>query len=131
MSTDIVTNQISKDVVSSSTVAKTANVSQVQTRQNVAAEEGKSLPPEAEKADKVSSEELQQAVTQLNDRIQQVQRDLLFSVDDSSGQTVVRVVNTETEEVVRQMPTEEALRISRNIKDQAGDVSGMIFETSA
>jgi len=131
MSTDIVTNQISKDVVSSSSsVVKTANVSQVQTRQNVAAEEGKSLPPDSD-AGKVSSEELQQAVTQLNDRIQQVQRDLLFSVDDSSGQTVVRVVNTETEEVVRQMPTEEALRISRNIKDQLGDVSGLIFETSA
>jgi len=131
MSTDIVTNQISKDVLSSSTVAKTANVSQVQPRQNVAAEEGKSLPPESDKAGKVSNEELQQAVTQLNDRMQQVERDLLFSVDDSSGQTVVRVVNTETEEVVRQMPTEEALRISRNIKDQLGDVSGLIFETSA
>ena len=69
MSTDIVTNQISKDVVSSSTVAKTANVSQVQTRQNMAAEEGKSLPPEAEKTGKVSSDELQQAVTEINDRI--------------------------------------------------------------
>lgn len=131
MSTDIVTNQISKDVVSSSSsVAKTTNVSQVQSRQNVAAEEGKSLPPDSESSN-VSKEELQQAVTQLNDKIQQVQRDLLFSVDDSSGRTVVRVVNTETEEVVRQMPTEEALRISRNIKDQLGDVSGMIFETSA
>lgn len=130
MSNDIVTNQISKDVLSSSTAAKTASVAQAQPRQNVAAEEGKSLPPEAD-ASKVSNEELQQAVTQLNDRLQQVQRDLLFSVDDSSGQTIVRVVNTETEEVVRQMPTEEALRISRNIKDQVGDVSGMIFETSA
>jgi len=131
MSTDIVTNQISKDVVSSSSsVAKTANVSQVQPRQNIAAEEGKVLPPEADSG-KVSQEELQQAVTQLNDRVQQVQRDLLFSVDDSSGRTVVRVVNTETDEVVRQMPTEEALRISRNIKDQLGDVSGFIFETSA
>jgi len=131
MSTDIVTNQISKDVLSSSTVAKTANVGQAQSRQNVAAEEGKSLPPESDKAGKVSNEELQQAVTQLNDRMQQVERDLLFSVDDSSGQTVVRVVNSETDEVVRQMPTEEALRISRNIKDQLGDVSGLIFETSA
>ena len=131
MSTDIVTNQISKDVVSSSSsVAKTENVSQVQTRQNIAAEQGKSLPPEAE-SEKISNEELQQAVTQLNDRIQQVQRDLLFSVDDSSGRTVVRVVNTETDEVVRQMPTEEALRISRNIQDQVGDVTGLIFEISA
>ena len=131
MSTDIMTNQISKDVVlSSSSVAKTANVSQAQARQNVAAEEGKSLPPEVESGE-VKKEELQQAVTQLNDRMQEVQRDLLFSVDDSSGQTVVRVVNAETDEVVRQMPTEEALRISRNLEDQVGDVTGLIFETSA
>ena len=130
MSTDIMTNQISKDVLSSSSVAKSANVSQVQNRQNVAVQEGKSLPPEAETG-AVSTEELQQAVAQLNQHVQQIQRDLLFSVDDSSGRTVVRVVNSETEEVVRQMPSEEVLRISRNIQDQLDDVSGLIFKTSA
>jgi len=134
MSSDIVTNQISKDVLSSSSVVKTANAVPAENRQNVAAQaaavEGKVLPPDTKKAE-VSNEELQQAVAQLNESVQQIQRDLLFSVDDSSGRTVVRVVNTETEEVVRQMPSEEVLRISRNIKDQVGDVSGMIFKTSA
>lgn len=134
MSTDITTNQISKDVFSSSSVVKTTNTVQTDSRQKVAAQsaalEGKALPPEADKVE-VSSEELQQAVAQLNESVQQIQRDLLFSVDDSSGRTIVRVVNTETEEVVRQMPTEEVLRISRNIKDQVGDVTGMIFKTSA
>jgi len=134
MSSDIVTNQISKDVLSSSSVVKTANAVPAENRQNVAAQaaavEGKVLPPDTKKTE-ISSEELQQAVAQLNESVQQIQRDLLFSVDDSSGRTVVRVVNTETEEVVRQMPTEEVLRISRNIKDQVGDVSGMIFKTSA
>ena len=103
---------------------------QLQNRQNVAVQEGKSLPPEAETG-AVSTEELQQAVAQLNQHVQQIQRDLLFSVDDSSGRTVVRVVNSETEEVVRQMPSEEVLRISRNIQDQLDDVSGLIFKTSA
>jgi len=137
MSSDIVTSQISKDVLSSSSVVKTANAVPAENRQKVAAQatqaadvEGNILPPETQKAE-ISSEELQQAVAQLNESVQQIQRDLLFSVDDSSGRTVVRVVNTETEEVVRQMPTEEVLRISRNIKDQVGDVTGMIFKTSA
>lgn len=129
MSTDIVTNQISKGVPSSSSVVKTDMVDRVENRQSVVAE-GKTLPPDSD-SDNVSNEDLQQAVTQLNDRMQLVQRDLMFSVDDSSGQTIVRVVNTETDEVVRQMPTEEALRISRNIQDQIGDVPGLIFETSA
>jgi len=134
MSTDITTNQISKDAFSSSSVAKPSNAAQTESRQKVTAQsaalEGKALPPAAEKAE-ISSEELQQAVAKLNESVQQIQRDLLFSVDDSSGRTIVRVVNTETEEVVRQMPSEEVLRISRNLKDQMGDVSGMIFKTSA
>jgi len=134
MSTDIMTNQISKDVSSSSSVAKSSTTAQVEGRQKVAAQsaalQGKALPPEPEKAE-VSNEELREIVTQLNESVQQIQRDLLFSVDDSSGRTIVRVVNSETEEVVRQMPTEEVLRISRNLKDQSGDVSGLIFKTSA
>jgi len=130
MSTDIMTNQISKDVLSSQSVTKPANVQPAQNRQNVAAQEGKTLPPELE-TENVSNEELQQAVAQLNEHVQQIQRDLLFSVDDSSGRTVVRVVNSETEEVVRQMPSEEVLRISRNIKNQVEDMTGLIFKTSA
>lgn len=137
MSTDIVTNQISKDVLSSSSAvrSKPANdAGQVESRQSAAAQaatlEGNFLPPESQKAE-ISSEEIQQAVTDLNSHIQNIERNLLFSVDESSGRTVVRVVNSETEEVIRQMPTEEVLRISRSIHEQMGDVSGMIFETSA
>ena len=70
-------------------------------------------------------------MAQLNQHIQKIERDLLFSVDDSSGRTIVRVVNSETEEVVRQIPSEEVLRISRSIHEQMGDISGLIFETSA
>jgi flagellar protein FlaG len=134
MSSDIMTNQISKDVLSSSTVAKSSTSAPLENRQKVAVQpaalEGKALPPEADKTE-ISAEDLRAAVAQLNESVQQIQRDLLFSVDDSSGRTIVRVVNSETDEVVRQMPTEEVLRISRNLKDQVGDITGMIFKTSA
>lgn len=137
MSSDIVTNQISKDVLSSSSVvnSKSATANQLENRQNVAAQaatlEGNVLPPEDKKAEEISSEDLQQAVSELNQHIQNIERDLFFSVDDSSGRTVVRVVNSETEEVIRQIPSEEVLRISRSIHEQMGDISGMIFNTSA
>jgi len=136
MSSDIMTNQISKDVLSSSSVAqsKATAVSQPQKRQDLAAQEanleGKTLPPETKKAE-ISSEDIQQAVSELNQHIQNIERDLFFSVDDSSGRTIVRVVNSETEEVIRQIPSEEVLRISRSIHEQMGDISGLIFETSA
>jgi len=133
MSTDIITNQLPKDILNSSSVAQSSNAPPAeaeQNRQNTAVEDGNVLPSEAETGE-ASGEELQQAVTQLNDHMQQIQRDLLFSVDDSSGHTVVRVVDSTTEEVVRQIPSEEALRISRNIKDQLDDVTGLLVKTSA
>lgn len=130
MSNDITTTQTLKNALGASTATKTAEASPLQSRQELAAEGGKTLPPETQN-EPISKAELEAAVANLNDRVQQVQRDLLFSVDDSSGRTVVRVVNAETEEVVRQIPSEEVLRISRNIQDQLDDGSGLIFETSA
>ncbi|VAW63963.1 Flagellar protein FlaG [hydrothermal vent metagenome] len=130
MANDIITNQLSKDVPKLLTAAKPTEANSLQNRQEPAVETGKTLPPETENK-QVNREELEVAVITLNERVQQIQRDLLFSVDDSSGRTVVRVVNTETEEVVRQIPSEEVLRISRNIQDQLDDVTGLIFETSS
>ena len=130
MANDIITTQLSKDVPKLLTTARSIEANSVQNRQEPAVEAGKTLPPETEKK-QVSREELDAAVITLNERVQQIQRDLLFSVDENSGRTVVRVVNTETEEVVRQIPSEEVLRISRNIQDQLDDVTGLIFETSS
>ncbi|VAW59176.1 Flagellar protein FlaG [hydrothermal vent metagenome] len=130
MSNDITTNQVLKNASASSTASKTTEADTQQSRQNTAVDGGKTLPAQAQD-EPISRVELETAVANLNERVQQVQRDLLFSVDDSSGRTVVRVVNSETEEVVRQIPTEEVLRISRNIQDQLDDGSGLIFETSA
>ena len=128
MSTDIITNQIANDVMKSAPVAKASPSSHASTQSSMVAGQGKALPPESEK---VSQEELELAVVDLNNHMQNVQRDLLFSVDDSSGRTVVQVVNSTTAEVIRQMPTEEALRISQRIKEQSGDLSGLIFKASA
>lgn len=60
-------------------------------------------------------EELQGAVARLNDYVQTVQRDLQFEVDMERGQTIVRVVDNETQEVIRQIPDEVALRLADNL----------------
>lgn len=73
----------------------------------------------SEKAQLVRSEarpeELEVAVTRLNDYVQTVQRDLQFEVDMERGQTIVRVVDNETRDVIRQMPDEVALRLADNL----------------
>ena len=76
---------------------------------------------EASKAEKLKErseaqrEDLGQAVSQLNDFVQNVQRDLQFEVDNDKGQTIVRVVDQQTQEVIRQMPDEVALRLAEKL----------------
>ena len=61
--------------------------------------------------------ELADAVTSLNNHVLNYRSDLHFSVDTDSGTVVVKVVDTQTEEVIRQMPSEEALAMARGLKE--------------
>ncbi|MTI76212.1 flagellar protein FlaG [Marinobacter sp. DSM 26671] len=61
-------------------------------------------------------EQLDDAVSQLNDFVQNVQRDLQFEVDNELGQTIVKVVDQSTKEVIRQIPDELALRLAENLQ---------------
>jgi len=61
-------------------------------------------------------EGLGQAVSQLNDFVQSVQRDLQFEVDNNLGQTIVKVVDQKTQEVIRQIPDEVALRLAEKLQ---------------
>jgi len=65
---------------------------------------------------KAQREELDQAVSQLNDFVQNVQRDLQFEVDNDMGQTIVKVVDQQTQEVIRQIPDEVALRLAEKLQ---------------
>ena len=51
-------------------------------------------------------------------------RDLSFSVDSTTGYNVVRVVNPETGEVVRQLPSEELLKIAQAMEQT--NTSGLV-----
>lgn len=62
------------------------------------------------------SEAVKGAVKQLNAAVQTVRRELEFSVDEESGRTIVKVTDSETGDVIRQMPAEEALEVARHIK---------------
>jgi flagellar protein FlaG len=65
-----------------------------------------------------SAQNLQGAVSQINDYVQNLQRSLLFTVDEASGKDVVTVLDSETDEVIRQYPSEEILAIARRLAEQ-------------
>ncbi|WP_228535700.1 flagellar protein FlaG [Noviherbaspirillum malthae] len=66
-------------------------------------------------------EVLEQAIEKLQDLTKAFAQDLTFALDDESGRTVVKVIDKQTQEVVRQIPSEEALAITRSISKNLGN----------
>lgn len=78
---------------------------------------GKSLPLEAAQErhrEPPSEAEVEHAVELFTQHAASIGRDLLFEIDDESGQTVIKVIDPETEELVRQIPSEEAVARARS-----------------
>lgn len=61
----------------------------------------------------VSRQQLDQAVKAVNDFVNSVNDSLQFSVDDATGKTVVKVIDSSTKEVIKQFPSEEMLAIAK------------------
>ena len=69
----------------------------------------------------VDPETLKKAVQDLTRGVQNLQRSLQFSIDEASGRTVIKVVDKETQEVIRQIPEEDVLALAARLEDaQAG-----------
>ncbi|WP_271408471.1 flagellar protein FlaG [Pseudomonas sp. Q1-7] len=64
-----------------------------------------------------SAEAIGNAVTSLQEFAQSIQRDLSFRVDDSSGRIVVEVRDQSSGEVIRQIPSEEALQLLKHLEE--------------
>lgn len=64
--------------------------------------------------------ELSNVVADLNKVAQAASQGVRFSVDEDTGRTVVKVVDTQTDKVLRQIPTVEALKLWRSIEQMQG-----------
>jgi len=76
-------------------------------------------------------DDLQQAVSKLNDFVQTIQRNLQFNIDKDSGVMVVKVIDTKSAKVIRQIPTEETLKIARSLVEHDDKAALSIFSSSA
>jgi len=80
----------------------------------------------------ITRETIDRVVHQLETQSQSLRRDLQFNVDDSTGRVIVTVRDSETDEVIRQIPSEELLALSRHLADALeDDASGFLFESKA
>ena len=62
---------------------------------------------------KPTQQQVKEAVEQIQRNIEANSTDLRFTVDSATGKTIVSVVDSQTQEVVRQIPTEEIMKLAR------------------
>lgn len=72
----------------------------------------------------VDDTKLKQAVQQIEKFVQSIKRNLEFSIDEQSGKVIVKVIASETGEVVRQIPSAEALKLA----DSLSNASHVLFD---
>lgn len=66
-------------------------------------------------------EQLQEAVQSMKLMVEsKAPNTLAFSIDDSTGKTIVRITDVQTGEMIRQIPSEEMLAIARSIDKMQG-----------
>jgi len=68
----------------------------------------------------MTADDLVRAIDHLNQTLQAGKRNLAFSIDKVTGSSVVRVMNTNTGELVRQFPQEEVLKAKQNLDYMMG-----------
>ncbi len=76
---------------------------------------------------------IEEVASKLQDFVNLIDKQLQFRVDDDSGRHVVTVSDKLSGDVIRQIPSEEVLRLARNLSELAETAtrSGKIITTEA
>jgi flagellar protein FlaG len=65
----------------------------------------------------VDAKTMREAVDEMQNRVQMVRRDLQFTIDEDTQEVVVKVLDRESGEVVRQIPSEEVLAMLKRMRE--------------
>lgn len=75
----------------------------------------------------VARDQVEQAAATIQEFVQSTRREINFSVDDGSGGVVVKVTDSTTGDVIRQIPSEEALQLAESLSD----MRSLLFKAEA
>ncbi|MBU2040013.1 MULTISPECIES: flagellar protein FlaG [unclassified Thalassolituus] len=79
---------------------------------------GKSLPVGTEKVAELNKDQVREAISRINEYVQQTERTLDFQLDEDSGKTIIRVYDRASSELIRQIPSELALELAQKLNDE-------------
>lgn len=76
--------------------------------------------PQPQTSSRDSSAAAKAAAETANKLMREIDSSLRFSTDDSTGKTVVQMIDSQTNEVIRQFPSEKMLEIAKSIDQMKG-----------
>lgn len=94
------------------TAGATSNLEQVASTTATTPQEAPTNP--------ASMQEVEQAMEDVRNAIAPMAQDLLFSIEEDTGKTVIKVVDSSTDEVIRQIPSEEIITIAKALDNLQG-----------
>jgi len=71
--------------------------------------------PSVQESAEISKESVRAAAEKLKTFVSSMSRDLNIDVDASNGRAIIRVVDANSNETIRQIPGDEAIRLARTI----------------
>lgn len=83
--------------------------------------------PKEEAATPVSEAQVRDAVSQIQQATYALAHNLRFVINEDTGKIVIKIVDDQTKEVIRQIPTEEAISIARMLDL----IQGLLFSDQA
>jgi len=108
-------NSVTSIVDGRNTVAPSENVRSVEK----SAGQSKKTEEQSEKG-KPNQAQLKKAVSELNAALGSINVKREFSIEEKNDEVVVKIIDSEDKKVIRQIPSEETLRLSQNIKEMVG-----------
>lgn len=105
------TNPRSTDATRTGGATSAVTDVQASIKANVVAEQKKTPP---------TAQQLQDAVDKVSKAVSGYSRELQFSVDPDLKVSVVKVVDSQTKQVIRQIPSEEMLNIAKDLDKALG-----------
>lgn len=102
-------------------IADGANLQPIDARSAILnAQKSEKNQSDTAKAEEPNSKQVESAVEKLNKFIKTSSSDVQFSVDEESGIRVISVVDKETKEVIRQMPSKEVVEMAKALDKLQG-----------
>ena len=119
-------NEVRSTTLASQSLAAPTSSKAVKNTPTGIAASAKDLPGEAGTTEKIdgqpqsqrsSAQVLEIALAKANDYVRSMQRDLQFSVDKDLDQTVIKVLDGDSGELIRQIPEDIFLELARRLEN--------------